>query len=258
VGSRHRKAIVTRPDPSERALPAQGAFDELGLISVAEHSLQSLIQKGTDLAARVIPGDPVRSVTIVFQGAARTVASSGELAMDLDLTQYRLGDGPCVTAATSGRTAEVLNTLTDERWPEYSRHAAELGCRSVLSVPLPVQEFVVGGLNGYARTSPNLQAALDSGAVIDQAKGLLTPPTGRSMRWRGCPWSRTPRSTTSPSAWCRRASCPRGDSAAEGGLQVLPGRHPDGVEIPVVRFLPLDLHHLAGPERLGTGAAPDD
>jgi GAF domain-containing protein len=200
---------VTRPDLNEPpAGPAQAAFEELGRISFAEHSLQSLIQTVTDLAARVIPGDPVTSVTIVSQGSPRTVASSGEPAVVLDRVQYGLGDGPCLTAAIEGRPEEVLDTLTERRWPEFAQRAADLGVRSVLSVPLPVQELVTGGLNVYSRrphgsdegnrelatrfasyavipvsnmylyTSAvervgHLEAALDSRAVIDQAKGIL-------------------------------------------------------------------------------------
>jgi len=200
---------VTRPDPNEPpATPAQAAFEELGRISFAEHSLQSVIQTVTDVAARVIPGDPFTSVTIVAHGTPRTVASSDELALELDHTQYRLGDGPCLTAANRGEPVEVVDTFAEDRWPEFSAHAAAVGCRSILSVPLPVQELVSGGLNVYARASHaadqwtrelaarfasyavvpvsnmylyesavervgHLQAALDSRAVIDQAKGIL-------------------------------------------------------------------------------------
>ena len=34
----------------------QLAFDELGRMSFAEHSLESVLQRVTDLAARVLPG----------------------------------------------------------------------------------------------------------------------------------------------------------------------------------------------------------
>jgi len=193
---------VSRPDEIENV------FEQLGRISFAEHSLQSLVQRVTDVAAGVIPGEPVTSVTIVTDGRPRTVAASGDLAAELDHTQYTLDEGPCLSAARTGETAEIPDTSADPLWPDFSRQAADRGCSRVLSVPLPVQELVSGGLNLYllgnrpgddtARSlatrfatyavvpvsnmylytsaverADHLQAALDSRAVIDQAKGIL-------------------------------------------------------------------------------------
>jgi len=194
---------VPRPEPP--SVDVQRAFEDLARLSVAEHSLQSLVQRVSDVAARLLPGDPHTSVTVVTDRRPRTVASSGQLATDLDEVQYRLGDGPCVAAATTGRPSEVRDPAGETRWPEFGRLAAERGCTGVVSVPLPVRELVTGGLNVYlgggqpadgdlaARFAAHavvpvsnmylyrgavdradqLQAALESRAVIDQAKGIL-------------------------------------------------------------------------------------
>jgi hypothetical protein len=132
----------------------QAAFDELGRLSFAEHSLESVIQRVTDLAAAVLPGEPVTSVTVIDRGKPVTVAASGELALTLDGTQYRLGSGPCLAAASTGRPSELLNTRAATEWPEFAAHAAERGCGSVLSFPFPAPERVSGAFNVYAPGSP--------------------------------------------------------------------------------------------------------
>jgi hypothetical protein len=194
--------------PGDDAVAVQPALDELGRLSVADHSLGSLLRRVSELAAGVLPGEPVLSVTVVAADRPATVAATGDLAEDLDRTQYRLGSGPCLAAATTGRTAEIVDTRSPSAWPEFAAQAAAAGCDSVLSFPLPAREKVSAALNVYARQfsaadegvrqelsrfadravvpvsnmylyaraverAEHLAAALDSRAVIDQAKGVL-------------------------------------------------------------------------------------
>jgi hypothetical protein len=200
---------VTSPDADgQDAASVQSAFDQLGLINVAEHSLESVVRTVTELTARVLPGEPIASVTILRGGKASTVASSGDLALELDREQYRLGAGPCLSAAATGQPSEIPDMRMDQQWPDFAAAAAEAGCDSLLSFPLPGREQVSGALNVYAREfttadqrtrdllarltayavvpvsnvylyeaavarAEHLQSALDSRAVIDQAKGIL-------------------------------------------------------------------------------------
>lgn len=184
------------------------ALERLGRMALRDMTMESLLQAVADTAKSVLPGNPEASIFVRTPRRAVTVVSTGQLAMDLDEVQYAQGQGPCLHAAASQELTEIQDTREDPRWPDYVRRAAERGNLSSLSVPLVIADDTSGALNIYAREphafdeesraaatgfAPyaavaignmqeyesaqnmvgNLQAALDSRAVIDQAKGIL-------------------------------------------------------------------------------------
>ena len=192
-------------NPADDRLPA--ALLDLGLVPV-ERPLPLVVEQVAGLAAEVLGGVPALSVTVIGAEGGSTATTSAQVAADLDGVQYRAGDGPCLQAATTGRMTVVEDTGAERRWPDLARAAAEAGRRGVVSTPFPPDASVTGGLNLYlqfplpgsaaereraerfsrhaAVTVANtllhgraqqlvehLQVALESRAVIDQAKGIL-------------------------------------------------------------------------------------
>jgi len=184
------------------------AFEQLAAVTLSDHSLHSVLQTVADLTSQVIPGGIEASVTLLVSDKATTAVYTGQLALELDESQYARDDGPCLHAARTGATVQVDDARTEPRWSDYMRRAVERGSLSSLSIPMGNLDTVRAALNSYAREAAgfpqdsvrighrfahfagiavanmyafqstreradNLHAAMESRAVIDQAKGIL-------------------------------------------------------------------------------------
>jgi GAF domain-containing protein len=141
------------------------------------------------------------ALTVLSRGELIPRASTGEPPLLLDRLQQRLGDGPCINAAKHQSVFRIEDTRTDQRWPEFSAEAARLQVRSMLCVPLWIDERGLGALSLYAddpgafndlhervavllatfaalalaeaQRADQMHDALGNRDVIGQAKGIL-------------------------------------------------------------------------------------
>ena len=182
---------------------------------LGEQPLSATLERVAELAKQTIPGAADVSVTLLQDGQVASAAFTGPLAAQLDERQYEAGFGPCMDAATSGTTVTIDDTAQSPSYPDFARLASRRGIRHTMSIGLPVQRRIIGALNVYgandtpfddanqelatafasyaavavanagvyattAQLAANLQRALDSRAVIDQAKGILMARHGMS------------------------------------------------------------------------------
>jgi GAF domain-containing protein len=181
---------------------------ELSRLLVNEEALDDTLQRVADLACRNIGGADVAGVTLLRDGKPTTDVFTDPTSPQVDSAQYGTGVGPCLDAFRHQQVFRIDSTEDDEHWAAFSQAAAEHGIMSTLSLPLGVRGNGIGALNLYSkqpaafseddeqlgmmfaqqasvalanaqlydsayRMTQQLQEALTSRAVIDQAKGIL-------------------------------------------------------------------------------------
>ncbi|GGC03088.1 GAF and ANTAR domain-containing protein [Cellulomonas carbonis] len=136
------------------------------------------------------------------------VASTGASAAHVDGLQLMAGEGPCAQAHATVETVVSGALWRDPRWPRLAERLSPDDAASCLAVPVVAEDGVLGVLNSYSSTpdafgavdvhvgellghtvgavltslrqqeqlqtlTEQLNTALESRAVIDQAKGIV-------------------------------------------------------------------------------------
>ncbi len=204
---------VAADEPSasqdDRYSDAVAVFTELTRALAEDESVPETLQSILALVLRLVPGCHAASVTVLDEkGVPGTIAATGEETYQMDRRQYELHDGPCLDAARHQQVNRWNLAEAEQRWPDFTRLAKEMGLRSYLSTGLGWAGRPLGALNLSSRdadgfdqlderlmslfTAPaaaaivvarrysearglaaQLEQALLSRAVIDQAIGII-------------------------------------------------------------------------------------
>ncbi|MEU9324705.1 GAF and ANTAR domain-containing protein [Streptomyces canus] len=192
-------------------------FVELADNLVADFDLIDFLRLLTDRCVGMLDASAAGVLLADRDGKLRVMAASDEQVRVLELFQLQNDEGPCLTCFRTGAPV-IVPDLTREidRWPRFVTAAHRGGFGAVQALPMRLREETVGALNLF-RAAPGpfdppatlvaqaladvatisllqqrtterstvlneqLQAALNSRVLIEQAKGKLAERQGVDM-----------------------------------------------------------------------------
>lgn len=141
-------------------------LQELAEVLQSQRTLGAALAGIAEAATTSVPGCDAASIAISVAGRPATAAMTARVALELDLVQYDLQDGPCLTCFHTMRTLRVDLVDQDAPFPHFAVAARERGVRAVLSVPATWGNEVVGTMNLYSRTRPFDETAVSVATVL--------------------------------------------------------------------------------------------
>ena len=192
-------------------------FVELTDTMVADFDVIDFLQVLTDRSVQLLEVSAVGLLLADPRGELRVVAASSEAARLLELFQLQNDQGPCLDCFRSGQPVHAADmTSAAVRWPRFAPAAQQAGFAAVQALPMRLREQVIGALNLFRATpggfdpagirigqaladvatisllqersmrhsdtiNEQLQTALNSRVVIEQAKGKLAERHGLDM-----------------------------------------------------------------------------
>ncbi len=153
------------------------------------------------------------------RGDLRLMAASSEQARSLELFQLRYARGPCLDCFGTGEAvhcSDVYGATARRNWPRFAQQARGRGFGAVSALPLRLRDEVIGALDLFRKTpgdlpaetlalgqaladmatigllheravrggrllTGQLQTALSTRVIIEQAKGVLAERHGWTM-----------------------------------------------------------------------------
>jgi GAF domain-containing protein len=193
------------------------AFVKLADTLVADFDVVDLLHWLVEECTHILDTEAGGLLLVDPAGELQLVASTSEEAELVEILQLAAGGGPCLDCFKSGEPVTVGDIDAQaKQWPEFSAEALRQGFRSVHATPLRLRGQTIGTMNLFSThvgelgptdiavaqaladvatigilqernirsatlVAEQLQHALDSRILIEQAKGVLAATTGMSM-----------------------------------------------------------------------------
>jgi GAF domain-containing protein len=175
---------------------------------LTSYDIDAVLQDLMELLRDVLGLDGA-GVAVVQDGQLEFVTAVPPRLAELEKTQLEHQSGPCVEAWTSSRVVAITDLQTEcDRWPKYCAAAERLGMASVAGIPMRLTGDAFGAVSLYGagprewpqediaaasvmadmatnylvnasqlrqqdQLNAQLQTALESKAIIEQAKGIV-------------------------------------------------------------------------------------
>lgn len=192
-------------------------FVELADTLVADFDLIDFLRLLTDRCVGMLGASAAGVLLADRDGELRVMAASDEQVRLLELFQLQNDEGPCLDCYRTGTPVAVPDLRTETaRWPRFTARAQLHGFSAVQTLPMRLRDEVVGALNLFRATpgpfdplgtpiaqaladvatisllqqrttqrttvlNEQLQTALNSRVLIEQAKGKLAERQGIDM-----------------------------------------------------------------------------
>jgi transcriptional regulator with GAF, ATPase, and Fis domain len=194
---------------ADREASILGAFVSIATSITAGYDILDLYNGLTADCAHLLDITAAGLLLADRQGMLHLMAASSERAHELETFQLQRHEGPCLDCFRDGSPVLVSDLATQaDRWPQFVPAATTAGFASIHALPMRLQDTTLGALGLFGATArrldaadlalgqaladaasialvasragadkaainEQLQIALDSRVVLEQAKGVL-------------------------------------------------------------------------------------